>query len=182
MNRNGWQIPYGGDIEYKNDMIEIQKVSNPDIEVLRAAAVSAFLDDQRYKPENALPGGPPGHDQLEEHVRWVRNHDYYKCVFHGNIIGGCIVKKHPSHYELYGIFLRSNFIGKGIGSKFLRYVMAMYSNRLPWILETPDYAKRNHVFYERNGFTVSSKTMLDPSLGYGFIIYQKAAQSRSQQV
>ncbi|WP_319409488.1 GNAT family N-acetyltransferase [uncultured Desulfosarcina sp.] len=156
-------------------MIEIQKVLDSDIEVLRSAAISAFLDDERYKPENALPGGPPGHDQFEEHVRWIRKHDYFKCVFHGNIIGGCIVKKHPSHYELYGIFLRSNFIGKGIGSEFLNGVMKMYPDRSPWLLETPNYSKRNHRFYEHNGFTVSLKTNLYPNLGYGFIIYQKPA-------
>lgn len=97
-------------------MILIQKALESDIELLRSAAISAFLDDERYKPTNAKPGGPPGHDTIKSHAHWIRNHDYFKCVVYGNLVGGCIMKKHPYHYELFGIFLYSNFIGKGIGS------------------------------------------------------------------
>ncbi len=101
---------------------------------------------------DAKPGGPPGHDTVESHEQWIRNYDYYKCVVCGNIIG------------------------KGIGSEFLRDVMKLYPDRTLCLLETPDYAKRNHRFYERNGFIESKKITSDPSLGYGFIIYQNHVQ------
>jgi GNAT superfamily N-acetyltransferase len=157
-------------------MMVIQKALASDAESLRMAAISAFLDDQRYKPAYAISGGPPGHDTVESHAHWIRNYDYFKCIVHGIIVGGCIVKMHPSHYELFGIFLHSNFIGKGIGSEFLRGVIKLYPNGVHWTLETPDYAKRNHRFYERNGFIASEKSTPDPRLGFGFIIYQRPAQ------
>lgn len=155
-------------------MIETQRAVESDIELLRMAAVSAFLDDERYKPLNARPGGPPGHDLLENHIQWIRDHDYFKCVVHGDIAGGCIVKRHPPHCQLFGIFLHRNFIGQGIGSLFLRAVIKLYPKASPWSLETPDYAERNHRFYEHNGFTVSEKLAPDPSLGYGFVLYIRA--------
>ena len=153
-------------------MIVIQKALESDTELLRLTAMSAFLDEKRYKPAGAISGGPPGHDTIENHARWIRNHDYYKCVIDGKIVGGCVVKKHPSHYELFGIFLHSSYIGKGIGSEFLDGVIKRYPDGALWSLETPDYAKRNHRFYERNGFIKCKKLAPDPSLGYGFIIYQ----------
>lgn len=157
-------------------MIVIQQALEYDAESLRLAAMSAFRDDERFKPAHTISGGPPGHDSVENHIRWIRNHDYFKCIVHGKIIGGCIVKKHPCHYELFGIFLHSGFIGKGIGGKLLRGVMKLYPCGAHWLLETPDYAKRNHRFYSRNGFVASEKSTTDPRLGCGFIIYQIPAR------
>jgi hypothetical protein len=82
-------------------------------------AISAFIDDERHKPDNAKPGSPPENDKIQSHMSWLRNHDYFKCVVHGKIAGGCIVKEHPNHHELFGIFLSRDFIEKGIGSRFL---------------------------------------------------------------
>jgi len=146
-------------------MILIQKALVSDAESLRSAAISAFLGDEH--------GGPPEHDSVEKHVHWIRKYDYFKCVAFGNIVGGCIVKKQPYQFELFGIFLHGNAIGKGMGSELLRGVMKLYPAGVPWTLETPDYAGRNHRFYERNGYIEIEKTEPDPTLGYGFIIYQR---------
>lgn len=160
-------------------MVEIQKTLESDAKPLRSAAVSAFLDDGRYKPASAQPGGPPGHDIIAKHRKWIREHDYFTCFVYGNIAGGCIVKRHSYHCELFGIFLHSDFIGQGIGSRFLGGVMKLYPAGSLWVLETPDYAERNQRFYERNGFRVNSKSKPAPGLGYGFIRYQKIALQRA---
>lgn len=153
-------------------MMVIEKAVGSDAELLRLAAVSAFFDDKRYRPAARGFEGPPGHDSIEAHTRWINMHDYFKCIVEGNIVGGCIVKKHTDHCELFGIFLHGSCMGKGIGSKLLREVMRMYPEGTHWSLETPDYAVRNHRFYERNGFIRAGKSKPDPGLGYGFITYR----------
>ena len=162
-------------------MIIIQKAEENDLEALRLCAISAFVDDERYKPDNAKPGSPPGNDKIHCHMNWLRNHDYFKCVVHDKIAGGCIVKIHPNHHELFGIFLSRIFIGKGIGSKLLRGVMNLYPIESLWLLETPDYSIRNHHFYERNGFVLNKKIKPDPSLGYGFFVYKNIGQQHASQ-
>ena len=157
-------------------MIIIEKAEESDIELLRLCAISAFIDDKRYKPANAKPAGPPGHDTVQSHHNWLRTLDYFKCVVHEKLVGGCIIKKHQNYYELFGLFLGSNFIGKGIGSKFLRCVMKLYPIGSLWVLETPDYATRNHRFYERNGFVLNKKIERDPNLGYGFFVFKNIGQ------
>lgn len=49
--------------------------------------------------------------------------------------------------------------------------MKLYPDGTLRSLETPDYAERNHRFYERHGFIECGRTVPDPSLEYGFIIY-----------
>ena len=88
------------------------------------------------------------------------------------IIGGCIVKFHRSHLELFGIFLHQDFIGKGIGSELLCGVMKLYPENKIWTLETPDYSKHNHKFYRRNGFIETERTSPEARLGHGFIIFR----------
>lgn len=160
-------------------MMIVKRAEEKDLELLRLSAISAFIDDERYKPVDAKPGGPPGHDKIKNHLIWLRKHDYFKCVVHSKIAGGCIIKKHPTHYELFGIFLSGNFIGKGIGSRLLRSVMHLYPVGSVWVLETPDYSTRNHRFYKRNGFVFSKKVEHMPNLGYGFIEYKKVGQPDS---
>lgn len=46
-------------------------------------------------------------------------------------------------YELFGIYLGGNFIGKGIGGRFLRCVMQLYPVGSIWVLETLDYSTIN---------------------------------------
>ena len=156
-------------------MMIIQKALESDAQSLRSAAMSAFLNDEQYKPEDAISGGPPGHDTIESHVYWIKRHDYFKCVVGGKVVGGCIVQKHPFHFELFGIFLDSHSIGRGMGSKLLQGVLKQYPAGALWILETPDYATRNQRFYERNGFVLTEKSAINPVLGFGFFVYRRRA-------
>ncbi len=45
-----------------------------------------------------------------------------------------------------------------------------------WTLETPDYAIRNHHFYEKNGFLKVGHTAVVPKIGFGFVQYEKRTQ------
>ncbi|MBM9617052.1 hypothetical protein JWJ90_22605 [Desulfobulbus rhabdoformis] len=76
--------------------MKIQKAEENDLEALRLCAISAFIDDEGYKPGNAKPGNPPGNDRIHTHFNWLRNYDYFKCVVNDTIAGGCIIKIHSN--------------------------------------------------------------------------------------
>ena len=150
----------------------IEKAKESDARLLCLVAMSAFEDDKKFKPAKVKLEDPPGHDSSETHREWIREHDYFKCVIGGDIVGGCIVKSYVDYYELFGIFLHKDFIGRGIGRKLLHEVMRLYPEGSYWSLETPDYAHRNHRFYERSGFIAVERSAPDPTLGYGFVRYK----------
>lgn len=155
----------------------IDKALESDSRSLQEIAISAFRYEEKFRPAHVKPGGPLGHDAIRRHEQWIKDHDYYKLIVDGKIIGGCIVKVNPSYHELFGILLHKDYISKGIGSKFLCEVMQLYPKSINWMLETPDYSKHSHRFYRRNGFIEAETTMPDPDLGYGFIIFHHTAKN-----
>jgi GNAT superfamily N-acetyltransferase len=159
-----------------NVMIALSKATESDLSQLRELAVLAFADDEQYKPVGALPGGPPSHDSIQKHREWLNSMDYHKCTQDGEIIGSCILDIHLDRGTIHGIHVKPESMGKGIGSWILSEAQRIYPQVCSWILETPDYAKRNHLFYEKNGFTLSGVTPIDTALGFGFYIYKKVAQ------
>lgn len=156
----------------EQDRMVIEKARESDARLLCLVAISAFEDDKKFKPAKVRLEDPPGHDSSETHREWIKEHDYFKCVIGCDIVGGCIVKSHVDYYELFGIFLHKDFIGRGIGRKLLHEVMRFYPEGSYWSLETPDYAHRNHRFYERSGFIEVERSGSDPNLGYGFVRYR----------
>lgn len=151
--------------------VSIVHANAADAEDLRQVAKSAFAYDDNYKPQGTAPGGPPGYASLENHRHWIETWDYFKCCLGRRIIGGCIVKPRGGAMELFGLFLHSDYIGQGFGRRLLMVVMARYPSDASWFLETPDYAKGNHLFYERLGFRLQHKSSVDASLGFGFYTY-----------
>ena len=154
-------------------MLTVSRALFSDLPMLRDVAVAAFLDDERYKPATAVSGGPPGHDSLRRHELWLRSHEYFKCVREGTIIAGCIVIRHENQAEIFGIFVRPDCMGQGIGSHLIAMVQTSCRGVTAWTLQTPDYAVKNHAFYVRNGFFFAAKTEVDPDLGFGFFKFKK---------
>lgn len=146
-----------------------------DLPELVKVAKSAFMDDERFKPREAIIGGPPGHDQIERHRKWLDTLMYFKCEDHGSIVGTCTVDVNGHDAKIHGINVVSGSMGEGIGSYMLHEIQAIIPNVTKWTLITPDYATRNHHFYEKNGFALKQKGDVEPALGFGFYTYQKDA-------
>lgn len=154
----------------------MSKAIESDLPQLRDLAVLAFTDDEHYKPVGAFPGGPPGHDSIQKHREWLNSMDYYKCIQDGELVGSCILNIHEDCGTIHGIHVKKGYMGGGIGSWILSESQRMNPQVCIWILETPDYAERNHRFYEKNGFTLSEVTPKNPALGFGFYKYRKSVQ------
>jgi N-acetylglutamate synthase-like GNAT family acetyltransferase len=69
----------------------------------------------------------------------------------GSIIGLCTVEVNGNEATIHGINVDSAWMGKGVGSYMLYEIQLKYPNVTKWTLTTPDYATRNHHFYEKNG-------------------------------
>jgi len=146
-----------------------------DLPELVNVAKSAFIDDERFKPQEAIAGGPPGHDKLERHRQWLDSLIYFKCEDNGSIVGTCTVEINGHEAKINGIHVVSESMGQGIGSYMLREIQSKMPHVTKWTLITPDYATRNHHFYEKNGFLLKQKGDVEPDLGFGFYTFEKNA-------
>lgn len=155
------------------NMRTFELASISDLTELVKVAESAFMDDERFKPRGAIAGGPPGHDKIERHREWLDTLIYFKCKDHGSIVGTCTLEVNGREAKIHGIHVVSEFMGQGIGSYMLREMQAMMPHVTKWLLITPDYATRNHYFYEMNGFMLKQRGDIEPDLGFGFYTYEK---------
>ncbi len=157
-------------------MLTLSKTTESDLPQLRDLSISSFADDEKYKPVGAISGGPPGHDSLQKHGIWLSSMNYYKCTKAGELVGSCILDIHGNLGVVHGIHVKQEFMGKGIGSWILSEVQRVYPRLCVWELETPDYAIRNHRFYEKNGFSLVEITPKESAIGFGFYKYRKGQQ------
>lgn len=94
-----------------------------------------------------------------EGVKWVlfkiHNHEYYKIIVDGTIVGQIDVYKHKDsdyHYEMNGIFVHPSYQNLGLGTKALSFIENKYKDALIWTLWTPNKTYKNHHFYEKAGY------------------------------
>ncbi|GGX62704.1 GNAT family N-acetyltransferase [Saccharospirillum salsuginis] len=153
--------------------LELRPARPEDLAELVALSIEAFQDDTRFKPPGAYMGGPVGHDRLDYHKEWLSCYRYYACEHQGKIVGSAMVDVAGSLARIHGIHVSTASMGQGVGSWMLCALETALPKVTQWTLETPDYAIRNHRFYEKNGYTLEKITQPEPKLGFGFYIYEK---------
>lgn len=110
-----------------------------------------------------------------ERGRWVSALDLSSwntvvCIEKGEYIGTSSFSKsrfqeYPYHGEIISIYMRPEYMGKGYGTKLLKYIIKElsrqgYSELLLWVLEDNHLAKE---FYKRNGF-IETDNYLDDNI------------------
>ncbi len=156
-------------------MIRVSDTIRGDEVELCEVAVSAFREADRYLPRGAVAGGPPEHDSVEQHLSWINERTYIKYEDGGAIFGGCIAKINDAAGFVLGIFVAKNKMRQGVGSALLQHLIVEHPSVGYWELETPDYLQRNHAFYEKHGFELTSSIGISHELGYGFRTYGRSA-------
>ena len=157
-------------------MLSLNFATQIDLVQLRDIAMSAFAEDEIYRPDGIYEGDPPGLDTIEKHEEWLNSKTYLKCSKNGDIVGSCILQIDGENGEIFGLHVGQQHMNSGIGSWIINEIQRMFPQISTWTLTTPDYATRNHHFYIKNGFTLNQITPKDPSLGFGFYKYTKRAQ------
>lgn len=141
-----------------------------DAPALTAIQKRTFDDDSRLYAGQPV-GGPPGYDSIEWQIRIMRQAVYYKILAGERIIGGLIVfNLGDGHYELGRIYIDPDYQNQGIGTLALRFVEHTYPQARIWTLDTPDWAYRNHHFYEKMGYV---RVREGDGCGVRLFFYQK---------
>ena len=136
-----------------------RRAAAEDVETLVKLQIAAFHDDARLYPEANLDG-PPGYDSVEHTLKKILKHDFYAIVADGEIVGGVVVfDKGQGHFHLDVIFIDPAQHNRGIGSQTIEFIERTYPAK-KWTLNTPDYAIRNHHFYEKFGYVMVGKEVL----------------------
>ena len=129
-----------------------------DIDELVVAMREAFDDDSR-RFRGTSEGGPPGYDNGDFLRMWAPQGEAYTILYEGKIVGNIIVFPQPGSVTFLGnITIHPDFQDKGIGSHVIVLVESKHSDCRVWRLGTPEWAIRNHHFYEKNGYRLVEKT------------------------
>ncbi len=151
-------------------------INQDDIPVVAALAGAAFREDAAHMPN--LPQGAQStvYDDFGKHAEWMRDKMYYKCTDGDSLVGSLILQIEGETGSIFGLHVAPDQMNQGIGSWILGSGMELWPRVAIWSLETPDYAIRNHHFYEKNGFLKVGHTPAVPEIGFGFVQYEKRTQ------
>ena len=131
--------------------IRFERARMEDAVFLTEVQKRAFSDDSRRF--GGLPGGPPGYDSADWTLWAIETGIYYKVLAGDQIIGGVILfDMHKRHFNLGRIFVDPDWQNRGIGSQAVRFVEKTFRYVQRWSLDTPEWATRNHHFYEKLGY------------------------------
>lgn len=149
-----------------NDIILIRAVID-DAEALKNSQMRAFLDDNKNKPVGAAMGLPPGCDSIKWNKQRIEENEVYKIMYNNKMVGGFIIFVYRKNDKVIGrVWIESEYQNKGIGKKAFKALFDMNKQRSSWYLETPEWAVRNHHFYESLGFKKIGETEFDSYCGW----------------
>lgn len=134
--------------------IRFEQALEADIPELTGIMKRAFDDDsQQFLGRK---GGPPGYDDGSFLERWgfsEESGDCYTIILdNSKAIGVFIVFLSPKGKNVLGtIFIDPPYQDQGIGTQAMQFIFTTFPGK-SWELGTPEWATRNHHFYEKNGF------------------------------
>ena len=123
-------------------------------------------------------GGPPGYDSVDWTLWAIKTGIYFKILAGDQIIGGVILfDMHKRHFNLGRIFVDPDWQNQGIGSQAVCFVERTFRYVKTWSLDTPEWATRNHHFYEKLGY-VRVGEEVPKGLTIRLYLYEKRMPSR----
>lgn len=157
-----------------NNKLAYEKINADDYVVLTRIMTFAFNEDTSIHTD-LKEDGPTGYNDgsliksLNEH----KDYESYKIIYENNIIGAYTVgMKEKDEYTLEMLFINPEYRENHLGTTVWNDIERKYTNTKRWIVETPDYSKRNHYFYTvKCGFKFSKENIYDN--GSKSFIFQK---------
>lgn len=146
-----------------------------DISELTPIMKAAFDADTKMHTD-LEEDGPNGYDngELLKKLMYLENTESKVIYADGIIVGGYTIIKDEDIYTLDMLFINPTCASKGIGTKVWKDIEKEYTEAKTWMLETPDYSKRNHHFYEKCGFKKIKEHSFDNGgKSFVFIKYMK---------
>ena len=132
--------------------LQFKEIKEEDIPSLTKVMKRAFDHDAQIHL-GVDQGGPDGYDNGEFFLKWLFSHDEshgYKILLDSQVVGGFIVWILESRENQLGtIFVDPDLQDQEIGTQAWRFIEASYPDTLSWELGTPDWAVKNHYFYDQ---------------------------------
>lgn len=134
-------------------VLTYKALEQSDIQVLTPIMKEAFDTDTKMHTD-LKEDGPNGYDngELLKKMLYLDNAESKVIYIDGIVLGGYAIIKNKNVYTLNLLFIDPVYASKGIGTKVWMDIEKEYTEAKTWVLETPDYSKRNHHFYEKCGF------------------------------
>ncbi len=139
------------------EFIELKLVTEDEAECLYRLQVEAFMPlYEKYQDDDTSPAKESLERVREKIIE--KNSDFYFIIFHGEKIGGVRVRRHQGKrvYEnvnwISPVFVIPEFQNKGIASKVIEQLFALYPNTIEWRLDTIKQEAGNCHLYEKCGF------------------------------
>ncbi len=163
--------------------IQFEEIQEADIPSLTRAMQRAFDHDAQVHLGEER-GGPEGYDDGEFFRKWLFSYDESrgcKILLDGQVIGGFIVWIFKSQNNQLGtIFIDPDFQDQGVGTQSWKFIEAAYPDTLNWELGTPDWAVKNHYFYEQKcGFEKVGEDSVQDRDGVSFIYKKRMGEVRN---
>jgi GNAT superfamily N-acetyltransferase len=135
-----------------SDRVSVVEAVEEDAEIFAQISKRAFDTDVDVGAPG--PGGPPGYDSPEFHIRIREFLDCYKILLDGATVGGVFVGRvNEEHLVLERIFVDPELHKRGIATRATELVWELYPEARLWTLGTPEWNVRTKRFYEKLGFT-----------------------------
>lgn len=148
-----------------------KKMEKSDIPELSPIMKAAFDADTKMHTD-LEEDGPKGYDngELLQTLMNLENAESRVIYVDGIMVGGYTIIKDKDIYTLDMLFISPSFASKGIGSMVWKDIENIYHEAKTWMVETPDYSKRNHYFYEKCGFKkIKEHSFEDGSKSFVFV-------------
>lgn len=140
-----------------SDLIELELVTEVNAECLHRLQVEAFMPlYKKYQDDETSPA-KESLERVTEKITEV-NSDFYFIVFKGEQIGGVRVRWYQGNtvYKhvnwISPIFIIPKYQNRGIASKAIEQLFAIYPNTIEWRLDTIKQETGNCHLYEKCGF------------------------------
>ncbi|MCP4763884.1 MAG: GNAT family N-acetyltransferase [archaeon] len=159
-------------------IVHFDEGKESDVPILTDVMTRSFDDELKTFLGKPAGNGPPGYDDGSFLMKWGLSSEYEKVRHFYKIIlvkeeekeeeeeitiGAFIVFVIPDGKNFLGtIFIDPDYQDKGIGTKAMKYIFSTFPAK-EWQLETPEWSKKNHHFYEKEGF-IKIEEKWDPEL------------------
>lgn len=134
---------------------EIFEIAESPLSIERASASDAKSIYDIYLKSVVAKNSYPRSNPLEQNIlRKVQQHDYYKIIYNGILVGGiCLYpKKTPSVYQIDNLFILPEYRKLKIGSQTIRRIENIYPQAKKYVLKLADNDAVSSAFYRKMGF------------------------------
>lgn len=176
--------------------VRLEAATIEDAGSLAVVAAVAFYDDRKWMPDECRaeilaaddPSKGPPHVSYEwtrrvlesiheERILGAPDTTYYKVILgEDRAVGGLFIVSRTDlgagEWRCEGIYVDPDYQDRGIGQEILRAMYRLHPNAVRWSLGTPEWAVRNHHFYEKMGFSLVEITDVEPDTGWRSYEYE----------